>query len=261
MTFVLCKIIKSRVFIFADTRVTEHAVSLPPEQGLIKTSFLSPQVAISFSQSPDLAARDIKLLGEQYKGCFGYSDALNFFSKSSSDTNNDYILVFLNPLRILKISSGVANRTLSGELWIGDQAARTRYLEYANKKRKGADIWKMHTWSHIDNSQDSEKFSRIFAPFQSTLEDPEIISAGNFYTVATNVGAEFKFMAFATIYFDNFGPNPMTPTSGENFEYRFSVLAPMQSGVNACAFDYPTRREGICFTAIFLTEWPIAAPL
>lgn len=247
MTFVLCKTIGQHLFIFADTRISQNDVRLPPEQGLIKTTFLSSQVAISFAHSTELATRDIKKFAATFKSGFAYANVVEFFRTSSLETNNEYILAFINPLRVVKISSGSATKSLGQQTWIGDEKAFTRYRAYETRNRKGPNIWHQTAWASLGNAKINQKFGNILRSFQLTLTDNEIESAGDFYTVATNAGPDFRFMIFAEMYFDSLGRNPAIPTTGENFDYRFSILAPKQSGVNASAYYYPHAAKGYIF--------------
>lgn len=75
MSFAYAKRFGSRVYIFADTRVSQNGIKLPPDKGVLKTTFLSPQAAISFCQSPDLAARDIDEFSERF------GDSLNMLMR------------------------------------------------------------------------------------------------------------------------------------------------------------------------------------
>jgi hypothetical protein len=251
MTLVVCKVRGSHIFILADTRITKQNVKLSPERGIIKTALLSPTTSISFSHSPELASRDIKTFTIRYQGIFSYSDALHFFENSSRDTGNDYLLAFLDPLRVVKVTEGKAMKVIGNRAWIGDYGAFHRFREYQSNKRKGLDVWEMITWPRLtDDPATSNAFSDLMSAFQSTLSDTEVLSAGDFYTVVTNVESNFKFLTLAKLYYDGLGPYPVTPKSGENFDYRFSVLVPKRPSINACAFYYPHAQRGYIFYGI-----------
>jgi hypothetical protein len=246
MTLAVCKIRGPNVFIFSDTRIDKQGLRLPPHQGVLKTTLLSPTAAISFCNSPELAIRDIREFGDQYRGTFTYREALNFFEHSSNETNNDYLLVLMNPLRVVKIARGNGKR-VSHQDWIGDYPAFCRFREYQTRSRPGADLWQMNVWENLNDKADDKTFSDVLALFQETLADPEISTAGDFYTIVTNVGSELKFIFLMHSYFDGLGPYPVNPTSGENFDYRFSIIAPTNTGTNACAFYYPHSKHGYLF--------------
>lgn len=170
-----------------------------------------------------------------------------FFENSSRKTNNDYILVFLKPLQIYKIANGKAVKAVSHQVWIGDYDAYRRFREYESGKLRGADLWEQDFWMKVSDEKTEKAFGHVLSAFQHTLSDPHIVSTGDFYTVATNIGSEFKFMMMAKLYLDSIGPYPAMPTSGENFDYRFNTVVPKEAGVNACAFYYPHATKGFVF--------------
>ena len=106
----------------------------------------------------------------------------------------------------------------------------------------------------LGNNKNDEQFQKLDANFKDTLRDSEIESAGDFYTVATNTESGFKFLITSELFLDSLGPSPAMPTQGENFDYRFSALAPKLAGVNASAFFYPNGGKGYLFFSPSLLE-------
>jgi hypothetical protein len=202
----------------------------------------------SFSNSLELAARDIKTFSEKYQGAFTHSALIDFFEKSSDQTGSEYLLTLLGPLRVFKIAEGSASKTIAHQAWIGDYEAFRRFREYQSNKRKGLDIWEQLIWpSFGEDAATNNAFSKLVSDFKLTLGDPDILSAGDFYTVITNIGSEFRFLLSSQLYYDSLGEFPITPKLGESFDYRFSVLVPKENGINACAFYYPHARSGHIF--------------
>ncbi|UWU89366.1 hypothetical protein [Bradyrhizobium sp. CB1015] len=249
MTLVVSRTIGPQLIILADTRVTEHHVRLPRDRGVIKTTLLSPQASISFSNSPELAARDIRAFRDQYQSDFTFREAVDFFEISSRNTDNQYFLAFLAPLRAVKIVAGKAEKSIGQQSWLGDFEAYHRFREYQTNERLGPDLWEATTWSHqLIPRERRRSFSKLLSSFVQTLRDADIDSAGDFYSVMASVGSEFRYVDLASFFFDS-DPhgNPITPTSGESLDYKFSVVTPMETGTNACAFYYPHANQGYLF--------------
>jgi hypothetical protein len=256
MTFVLCRILGPRIFILADTRVTKGNSPLPKAEGVIKTCFLSPDICVSFSQSPDSASDDIRKLASELPDSMSYRNVIDFFERSSAQTNNDYLVAFARTGRVAKIQGGIANKVLGSNAWIGDHEAFHRFRDYENGRARGqkSRFWDtMFFGTSPDASMDSERFARLLGFYEATIVDTDIESTGDFFTVTTNVHGIFKLMMISRLYFD--GPsqildsrgNHVMTATGENLEYRFSSLAPKVAGTNAAGFYYPNAKMGYVF--------------
>ncbi|MET3968743.1 hypothetical protein [Bradyrhizobium sp. S3.9.1] len=252
MTLVISRTIGQQVFILADTRVSEHDVALPRERGVIKTTLLSPQAAISFSNSPDLASRDIRAFRQVFGGTFSYREAVDYFAGSSRDTHNDYLLNFLEPPRTVEIKAGEVSKTVGRQSWIGDLDAFKRFRAYQTEAKLGPDLWEAMTWSaDLIPRIRTNPFTRLLRSFQHTLRDADILSAGDFSSVVVSAGAEFRFLYFGNFFFDQDAQGkPVQPLFGENLDFKFSVATPKISGINACAFHYPHADRGYLFYSL-----------
>ncbi|MBV9348123.1 MAG: hypothetical protein JO245_09120 [Pseudolabrys sp.] len=99
MTFVLATIEAGHIFIFADTRVMEGDLPLPRTSGVVKTCFVTPTLAVSFANSPELAAKDINRFvfdGEPSK----YSNTVEFFAASSREAGTERVIVLRAQIRV-----------------------------------------------------------------------------------------------------------------------------------------------------------------
>lgn len=245
MTLAICRRIGDQIFLIADTRISEHGVNLSPAEGTVKTTFLSSQVAIAFANSPELAARAIGSFENEFRGKFSMKEATEFFCLSSKETQNDYLMMHSATLAVVKISNGKSYKTSGQQSWIGDYTAFERFREYQAKVRKGPDIWVMHSWQQ--QGKNNEQGLKFLHDFELTIEDPEIHSVGDFYTIATNTKSGFKFLPVSKMYFDSLGKNPINPWFGENFDYSYSIAAPKCAGINAVAFYYGRARVAYIF--------------
>lgn len=255
MTLVLAKIIKSRIFILSDTKISSNTSKAQLQSGVIKTALLSPHVAVSFSNSYELASRDIEHFAKTRSPRI-FTDVVKFFEASSAATNNQYILAFATGV-LVKISDGQSSRVVSKTAWIGDWSGFERFRAYESGRPSGRDsrLWEMSTMGTVPNAPfDHETVSRIVSCFELTVEDPEIDSVGGFVPILTNVNGEFRFMMRSKLFFDGIssvlGPsgNQIMSASGEeNRSYRYSALATSQSGITAVAFFYPAANIGYVF--------------
>src|SRR6201999_3687042 len=64
-----------------------------------------------------------------------FVETVQFFEASSAETENDYILAFASPPRLVKIANGKRINSVSPTVWIGDKLAYERFREYQSRSR------------------------------------------------------------------------------------------------------------------------------
>lgn len=121
MTLVVARIHKDHIAIASDTLVTMHGQALPMAEWTLKSICLPGNICVSYSGSPELAARAFVEFRRRFPEGVAYAETISFFEASSKTTNNDYIVAFAQAPRLVTIRSGERTQGLSKTHWIGDQ--------------------------------------------------------------------------------------------------------------------------------------------
>src|SRR5580704_13765603 len=103
MTLVVARCDKGRIAIAADTRLSEQGSALSLTNGIVKSCCLPGYLCVSFSGSPELAEKAFRQFAESFPSGTNFDTAVSFFESSSASTNNDYILAFGNPPKLVTI--------------------------------------------------------------------------------------------------------------------------------------------------------------
>jgi hypothetical protein len=123
MTLAVARIAGERIAIVSDTLISQPGGLMPVDQGMIKTCIVNCSICVAFSNSPELAARDILAFASQVNALSSFSKTVEYFEHSSRSTGNDYIIGFNRPTKIVKIANGQRTDNASRTLWIGDAVA------------------------------------------------------------------------------------------------------------------------------------------
>ena len=134
MTLVVARVEKGRRAIAADTMLSQHGTSLPIQKWVLKSICLPGGICVSYSGSPELAARAFQDFRERYPQGANYTLTMAFFEASNAATNNDYLLAFADTVKIITIHDGRRIRELSKTHWIGDQQAYKRFRDYEHHR-------------------------------------------------------------------------------------------------------------------------------
>jgi hypothetical protein len=78
MTLAVARIVGHRLAVAADTLITEHDTPLPLSKGVIKSCMLPGDICVTFSNSPELAARDFERFSQSHPEGVRFSEALSF---------------------------------------------------------------------------------------------------------------------------------------------------------------------------------------
>lgn len=246
MTLAVCRISGRSLILLSDTRISNNDMTVKPQAGAIKTVLLSSEAAVAFSNSPELAARDINRFHDEFGCNFSFMQAVDYFSLSSLRTGNEYILAFRRPLRVTTIKNGSSEKLIGAQTWIGDIDAFKRLRAYQLKEKRGPDEW--HAWYGPKmRDRKAERLLDLRQDFELTLLDRDIPSAGDFYQAVMNCHGGFRFMPQAKLRYDSLQGLPASPLSGENFDYRFSTVVALHPGGNGIGFYYPTGQTGYIF--------------
>src|SRR5579862_8847361 len=123
MTLVVARNDNGRIAIAADTRLTQHDTALSLSNGIVKSCCLPGYLCVSFSGSPELAEKAFCAFAASFPEGTNFETTVTFFESSSASTNNDYIIAFGQPPRLVTVRNGRRTSGLSKTHWIGDKAA------------------------------------------------------------------------------------------------------------------------------------------
>jgi hypothetical protein len=254
MTLVVARIDGHRVAIAADTLLTEHGKALPFQSGVVKSCMLPGDICVSFSNSPASAEIAFREFTTRYPGGANFAEVTDFFERSSRHSGNDYLVAFANPARLLKIADGKRLQSLSKTLWIGDQAAYSRFreqeAEHHRRPERGRAVNAVLFADELARSPASDLFStmRYLAVGRS------VSSVGGFVSLVSNRGNGFRFSVYSDMLFDwpegksdDYLFNPKDPinlgASRENANFSLAQISSGYMGVNLVGFYYTKARK------------------
>ena len=260
MTLVVARIDGPRIAIASDTLLTQHGKALPPQSGTIKSCLLG-NICVSFSNSSDLAEVDFKRFAAQYKNGAGFSETIDFFEQSSKNTENDYIVAFDRPPRLIKIADGKRQGGGAKTVWIGDHSAYQAFRAYEGRIRSKPEHGRALNAVLFADEQTGSPASDLYSVMRNMVSDKSIPSVGGFVSVVSNRGNGFRFSVYSDMLFD--WVNPQSPdyqfaltdrvdlqVSGENSGYSIAQLSPSYGNANFVAFYFVAPKSMFVFSGI-----------
>ena len=214
-------------------------------------------ICVSFNNSHERAAKDFHKFMMQYPSGTGYGEVVRFFEQSSKDTNNDYIIAFSKPPKLVRIVDGKNDRSLSNTLWIGDQIAYERFREYEAKFRKGYESGRaMNAVMFFD--PDKTPTSDLYSTMRHVVLDTDIPSVGGFVTSVALRDEGFRHSTYSDVLYDwpegeneNFAIKLTDKidfgVSGENEEVSISQISTGYIGLNIVAFYMLRAKKAFVF--------------
>jgi hypothetical protein len=258
MTLAVARIAGNRIGVTADTLVTEHGKPLPYSKGAIKSCLLPGDICVTFSNSPELAARDFERFSQLHPNGIGFSETLSFFEKSSTETGNDYLLAFSRAPRVVKIADGRRVETVSKTLWIGDAHAYQRFREVERKNAKRGNAGRAVNAVMFMDEIEKSPASDLFSAMREVVADRSIVSVGGFVSVISNRDPGFRHSVYCDMLFN--WPDGRTDdyildlneqidfgASGENSEYAVVQISTGYLGLNIVAFYLLKARKVFVF--------------
>lgn len=247
MTLVVARLHNGKIAVVADTQLIQHDMTLPPDRGAIKTCFLPGDLCVSFSNSPELAAEAFKQFCIQYPNGATFVDAVEFFETSSADTENEYILSFFNPAKLVKIVDGKRAHSVATTVWIGDKLAYERFREYETHSRPFPQRGRAINTALFMDEMSGSSASDLYATMRNVIVDPEISSVGGFAYAVSSRGNGYRQSVYCDILYDwptnageSFQLDLNDPidlgASGENSGYSVAQISSGYIGVNLVGF-------------------------
>jgi hypothetical protein len=258
MTLAVARIVGNRIAVAADTLITEHHDPLPISKGVIKSCMLPGDICVTFSNSPELAARDFERFSQSHSDGVGFAETVSFFERSSADTGNEYLLAFSLTPRIVKITNGRRVETVAKTLWIGDGCAFQRFRETEKKNAKRSDAGRaVNAVMFIDEIKHSPA-SDLYSAMREVLIDRSVASVGGFVSVISNRDPGFRHSVYSDMLF-NWPEGKATDfildlndqidfgASGENSEYAVAQISTGYLGLNIVGFYLLKARKVFLF--------------
>jgi hypothetical protein len=248
MTLIVAKVTKHDLFLLADTRIQHPGKSKSVTEGMIKILLLSPSVAVAFTGDPDLAQQHVA----EFKSKFGsdrqFDITLEYFRKVTDNNENEYLLAFAGPRRLFHLLKG--RKQEKKQVWLGDISAFERFQEGVRPGKPfnttmtiGPDV--------VDGNRLHDQVFR----FQEVIEDLDIDSVGDFFTLAISPAGQFRLPLVGTLYYDIgsrlLGPNGslMLSATGENRIHSYAIWTPKDVLTPGAAFVFSEAKKCFVFHA------------
>ncbi len=247
MTLVVARVEKGHLAIAADTMLSAHETSLPMQEWALKSICLPGGICVSYSGSPELAAKAFRDFRERYPLGANHAETVAFFEASSASANNDYIVAFADRARVVTIRDGHRTGGISKTHWIGDKDAYERFQEYQHRRGRQHEQGRAVNAALFADEMTGSPASDLYAIIRNVVRDPDFLSVGGFVTVLSNREIGFRFSVYSDVLFDwpmELDKNQfIQPTdkfdlrsSGENDRYSVSQISPGYYNMNAVAF-------------------------
>jgi hypothetical protein len=247
MTLVVARAEKGRLAIAADTMLSAHGTSFPLREWALKSICLPGGICVSYSGSPELAAKAMWQFRERYPQGANYAETVAFFEVSSAATNNDYIVAFANTAKLVTIRDGRRTSGSSKTQWIGDKEAYERFREYEHHRGRQHEHGRAVNVALFADEMTGSPASDLYSIMRNVVLDQDVPSTGGFVTVLSNRDIGFRFSVYSDVLLD--WPMELDEkqflqltdkfdlrASGENDRYSVSQISPGYYNMNAVAF-------------------------
>ncbi len=202
MTLVVARVRRNRLSIVADTMVSAHGTPLATKDWVLKSICLPGDICVSYSGSPELAAKAFQFFRKRYPLGANYEDTIRFFEADSAVSGNDFIIAFAKRARIVTVRDGSRKGGVSNTHWIGDHSAFERFREYESRERRPH--WHrsaVNAALFADEMEDSPA-SDLYSVMNNVAQDSDIQSVGGFVTVLSNRDKHFRFSVYSDVLLD-----------------------------------------------------------
>jgi hypothetical protein len=247
MTLVVARLEKDRLAVAADTMITAQGRSLPMGAWELKSICLPGGICVSYSGSPELAGKAFQRFRERYPQGANYAATVVFFEASSAETNNDYIIAFAAPAKLLTIRGGRRTSGLSKTHWIGDKDAYERFREHEHNRGGGYEQGRAVNAALFADEITGSPASDLYSAMRNLVYSREVPSVEGLVTVLSNREVGFRFSVYSDVLLD--WPTGLDEgdllrltdkfdlrASGENDGYSVSQISPGYYNMNAVAF-------------------------
>jgi hypothetical protein len=254
MTLVVGRVDGPRIAIASDTLITEHDRPLALQDGVVKSCMLPGDICVSFCNSPASAERAFKDFAAQFPLGGSFSQVVSFFEQSGRETGNDYLIAFSHPAHLVKIAEGKRVESLSKTVWIGDQAAYSRFRAYSARKIPTPQQGRAINAALFADEMTKSPASDLYSAMRSLVIDRTIPTVGGFVPTISNRDNGFRFSVYSDMLYDwpSWEPeeyqfksdDPVVfQSTNENAGYTFAQIAPGYMNLNLVAFYFSKARK------------------
>lgn len=261
MTLVVARCNQGRIAIAADTLLTAHDAALALTKGLVKSCCLPGYICVSFSGSPELAAKDFIRFRNLFPHGANFETTVAFFESSSSSTNNDYIIAFGHKPKLVTIKNGRRTPGIAKTHWIGDKCAYEKFREYEHRKRNRYEHQRAVNVAMFADEMSGSPASDLHGTMRNVVRDGELSTVGGFVTVLSNRDIGFRYSVYSDVLLD--WPEELVggrdlqlsdkfdlSASGENDRFSVSQISPGYYDMNIVAFYLLKGRLLIVFHGV-----------
>lgn len=247
MTLVVARTTGKQIAMAADTLLTEHGKPLSFKNGTVKICILPANICIGFSNSPELAERDIAAFMEIVHENISFEDTVIFFENSSFCTGNEYIIAFGRSNRLVKITNGRRVCSKASTVWIGDKDAYESFRQIDSRRRRRSYQGRAINCTIFGDEPEDSPASNLYSAMMEVANDKKIPTVGGFICVASHRGFGFRFSLYSDILFDWPNSRPDTNdidlnekirlrSTDENINYSISQIPSLYLDANYVGF-------------------------
>lgn len=260
MTLVVGRTTEQRTAVVSDTQIVEHDMPLPPTSGAVKTWMLPGGICVSFSNSPELAARDFADFARLYPQGTSFAEVVAFFERSSVQSDNEYLIAFAKHAKLVKIPDGKRIRSDARTQWIGDKSAYERFREYEAQARAFPEAGRAINAVLFADEMDKSPASGLYSTMRRVISDRAVPTVGGFAYVLSDRVDDFRQSAYCDMLFD--WPRGVSEAfnlrlddqidfgaSGENGDFSISQASPSYLGLNLAVFYLLAAKKLFVFGA------------
>jgi hypothetical protein len=217
------------------------------QEWALKSICLPGGICVSYSGSPELAAKAFCDFRERYPQGANYAETLAFFEVSSASTNNDYIVAFADKARLVTIRDGYRRSGISKTHWIGDKDAYERFREYEHRRGRQHEHGRAINVALFADEMTGSPASDLYSIMRNVVLDRDVPTVDGFVTVLSNRDIGFRFSVYSDVLLD--WPKELDEyqilqltdkfdlrASGENDRYSVSQISAGYYNMNAVAF-------------------------
>ncbi len=202
MTLVVARVQDGRIAVAADTLISAHGAAMPMKEWALKSICLPANVCVSYSGSPELAARDFKRFWDQNPQGTSIERTIEFFEQSSLTTGNDYIIAFAETVELVTIRDGRRLDWVSNTHWIGDKLAYDRFRKYEIQRGQTYEQGRAVNAVLFADEVTGSPASNLYSTMRNVVSDPEVPSVAGFVSVLSTRDTGFRHSVYSDILLD-----------------------------------------------------------
>lgn len=187
----------------SDTGIVEREIRLPAARQIPKTCILSPDLAVAFSGSIDLAIRYLRDFPHDQSPNVSSTNAYFLKCHLESEQSVDFLLLYNRPVpKIVPVRAGKIQAATKAA-WTGEQSAFEAFQKYNNSRRVPAcvsplEVPEIVTVRLSERHKDNETF-RLLGTMRYVLLDPQISSVFGDAVAVNNVEGTFQYRPYTII--------------------------------------------------------------